>query len=264
MYKKITFCLTLISFFANAQDFITLEFQTKKESIDSFKTSCEKINYFYQMQDYQSCIDNILKKDSTVAYLWQRKAMPYFKARKYQIGMKYLDKAVFYDKSNWLPYRAFIKTIFSKEYDKAIIDLDECIKSYSNGYVMDHTYTFYKSLCYLQMNEFEQAKNQMEIAITKNKTQNVEHHIEYFYMGVINYELNNYDESLEYFNKAINIYKEFSDAIAYKTTLEYLLRKISYESYIIEHNKAKEFHKNGHKFNESNTVHELYPYQIKF
>ena len=43
---------------------------------------------------YQYCLKKKKKKDSTIAYLWQQKAMPYFKARKYSIGKPFLDKAV--------------------------------------------------------------------------------------------------------------------------------------------------------------------------
>ena len=94
------------------------------------------------MSEWQACLDQGLKKDSTVAYLWQQKAMPYFKCKKYEVGMQYLDKAVFYDKKEWLPYRGFIKCVFSKTYKEAITDLEECIKLYGNGYRMDHPYSF--------------------------------------------------------------------------------------------------------------------------
>ena len=83
--------------------------------IEKYVYNCaEKFNYNYQMQEWQNCLDEGIKVDSTVAYFWQQKAMPYFKARKYEVGMAYLDKAVFYKPERWLSYRAFIKCIFSK------------------------------------------------------------------------------------------------------------------------------------------------------
>lgn len=80
------------------------------------------------MSDWQNCLDNGLAKDSTIAYLWQQKAMPYFKARKYEIGMPFLDKAVKYKAERWQPYRGFMKCIFSKSYKDAIEDLEDCKK----------------------------------------------------------------------------------------------------------------------------------------
>ena len=80
-------------------------------------------------KEWQDEIDLGLKKDSTIAYLWQQKAMPYFKLRKCEIGMPFIDKAVVHDAQRWQPYRAFIKCIFAKTYKDAIIDFEDCIKS---------------------------------------------------------------------------------------------------------------------------------------
>ena len=89
-----------------------------------------------------------MKKDSTIAYLWQQKAMPLFKARKYEAGMIFLDKAVLYDEAEYLDYRAFIKCIFAKTYREAIIDFEKCKEKVGNSYVMDHTYDFHIALSY--------------------------------------------------------------------------------------------------------------------
>lgn len=81
------------------------EVKKRQEAIiEEYLTNCaKKYNYTYQMSEWQNCLDEGLKKDSTVAYLWQQKAMPYFKARKYEVGMKYIDKAVEYDRERWQP-----------------------------------------------------------------------------------------------------------------------------------------------------------------
>src|SRR5690606_37799616 len=63
----------------------------QEDIIDEFVTNCAKrYNYNFQMSEWQECLDEGLKKDSTIAYLWQQKAMPYFKAKKYEIGMTYV------------------------------------------------------------------------------------------------------------------------------------------------------------------------------
>ncbi|WP_447769329.1 hypothetical protein [Sphingobacterium faecium] len=48
--------------------------------------------YSYYSKEWQKYIDMGLKEDSTIAYLWQQKAMPLFKQGKYELGMQYLDK----------------------------------------------------------------------------------------------------------------------------------------------------------------------------
>ncbi|UVD80486.1 hypothetical protein NWE55_04235 [Myroides albus] len=45
-------------------------------------------NYYLDMNKWQTNLDEGLKKDSTIAYLWQQKAMPYFKNRKYEVDIQ--------------------------------------------------------------------------------------------------------------------------------------------------------------------------------
>ena len=145
-------CLLIIQVTFGQNKIIEQELIKKNQNaiIEEFATNgAEKYNYNYQMAEWQNCLDEGLKKDSTVAYLWQQKSMPYFKAKKYEIGMKYIDKAVKYDPERWQSYRAFIKCIFAKTYKEAIIDFEDCKKKFGNNYVMDHTYNFYIGLSYL-------------------------------------------------------------------------------------------------------------------
>lgn len=114
-------------------------------------------------REWQEEIDKGLSKDSTIAYMWQQKAMPLFKQGKYELGMKYLDKAVKFDRNNeWQEYRAFMKCIFSKTYKEAIDDFEDCKKKNGNSYVMDHSYDFYIALSKIQLNEYQEAEALLE------------------------------------------------------------------------------------------------------
>jgi len=118
----------------------------------------------------QQYLDSALSIVPRAAYLWQQKAMPLFKQKKYETGMPYLDSAVKYDKkNNWLQYRAFIKCIFQKSYREAINDFDLVQKVNGNSYVMDHSYEFYKGLCYLQLNKFDSAEYLISKCITEER-----------------------------------------------------------------------------------------------
>lgn len=233
-----------------------------KQSLDS---CAYKYNYVFQMQEWQSCIDKGLKKDSTIAYLWQQKAMPYFKCKKYEVGMSFLDKAVLYNKQEWLPYRGFIKCIFSKTYKEAIKDLEECIKLYGNGYIMDHTYSFYIGLCYLQLNEYDKAEKVFDDYVNdiyKNRQQ-LEHPTAYFYQAIAKNELQKWDEAIAIFDKALKIYPQFSDAKYYKAICWLKLGKPK-EEVVALVGLAREDAAKGFTINEDNTVYETYPYQKKF
>lgn len=234
--------------------------------VQEFLTNCaEKRHYGFEMSEWQDCLDQGLKKDSTVAYLWQQKAMPYFKCKKYEVGMPYLNNAVLYNKQEWLPYRGFMKCIFVKNYKEAIIDFEECIKLYGNGYRMDHTYSFYIGLCYLQLNEYEKAEKLFDdyVADIYKNRQQLEHPTAYFYQGIAKYELKKLDEAIAIFDKALKIYPEFSDTKYYKAIC-WLKQGKPREEVIALINIAKEDAAKGYTINEDNTVYETYPYQIKF
>lgn len=216
-------------------------------------------------REWQEEIDKGLVKDSTIAYLWQQKAMPLFKQSKYEIGMKYIDKAVKYDRDRWQDYRAYIKCIFAKNYQDAITDFQDCKKRFGNSYVMDHTYDFYIGLSLLQLNEFKKAelifeKDYQNILNTKGESWL--HHLDLFYYGISKYEQKNYLGAIEIFNKSLKIYPEFSEVLVYKAKC---LKKIGKTSQAKELNELGKLNgKKGHTINESGSPYERHPYQIRW
>ena len=51
-----------------------------------------------------------------------------------------------------LEYSAFMKCLFSKEYEESIEEFMTVKEKYGDSYVMDHTHNFYIGLNYLQLN----------------------------------------------------------------------------------------------------------------
>ena len=218
----------------------------------------------YQLysQEFQDEIDKGLAKDSTISYLWQQKAMPLIKKRKYEIGIEYLNKAVKYDREKWQDYRAFVKCIFAKNYNEAIIDFKDYKNRFGYNYVMDHSFDFYIGLSYLQLNEFEKAekifRDDYNYQIEKNGKDWI-HHLDLFYYGIAKYEMRKYEEAIELFDKALVIYPNFSDVQLYKAVC---LRKLGKSEEAKKYDVLAE--KNGRKgntVNEANSIYELYPYQ---
>jgi tetratricopeptide (TPR) repeat protein len=213
-------------------------------------------------KEWQDEIDLGLKKDSTIAYLWQQKAMPYFKLRKCEIGMPFIDKAVVHDAQRWQPYRAFIKCIFAKTYKDAIIDFEDCIKKYGNNYEMDHTFGFYLGLCYLQLNEYQKAEQllkQYNDDIFKNR-QGLEHPTALFYYGIAKYELQKWEEAIIEFDRALKQYPNFSDVKFYKAMCLIKINKEKEAMTLLDEGKSDA--EKGYTINEDNTVYEKYPYQV--
>ena len=223
------------------------------------------LRYDVYSRERQEELDKGLAKDSTIAYLWQQKAMPLFKQAKYEVGMDYIDKAVKYDPEEWQDYRAFIKCIFAKTYREAIKDFEECKVKYGYVFVMDHSYDFYIGLSHLQLDEFEKAE---EIFAKDYKYQLSEkgadwiHHLDLFYFGISRYEQKNYHGAIELFDLALARYPEFSEAQIFKATC---LRKLGqFEESNVIHKEGEINGRKGYTINEDNVIYERYPYQIRW
>ncbi|MCE2612319.1 tetratricopeptide repeat protein [Flavobacteriaceae bacterium D16] len=221
-------------------------------------------NHMYSQQ-WQEEIDKGLAKDSTIAYLWQQKAMPLFKQGKYEIGMEYIDKAVNLDRRSWQDYRAFIKCIFAKTYRDAIIDFLDCKEQFGNGYVMDHSYDFYIALSYLQLNEFEKAeqifKNDYNW-VKENKGKDWLHHLDLFYYGVSKYEQKKYQEAIDIFDQTLEIYPDFSEVQIFKAHCLRDLGKLDEAKKLYDLGESNG--RLGNTINEDNVIYERYPYQFRW
>lgn len=238
--------------------------EKQEEIIEKYLRNGAWKHELYSME-WQEEINKGLAQDSTIAYLWQQKAMPLFKQRKYEAGMEFIDKAVQYDPERWQDYRAFIKCIFAKTYREAIIDFEDYKEKYGNSYVMDHTYDFYIGLSYLQLNEFEKAEEVLETDYKYQLEQYGEdwlHHLDLFYLGIAKYEQKKYLEAILFFDKALKIYPDFSEVQLYKADC---LRRTGKYAEAMELQKLGEINgRKGNTINEDNVIYEIYPYQIRW
>jgi len=254
-FLKLSFLLISLNLFSQEKN---------KEEIYNKYLRNGAYKYSYYRPEYQTYIDSALILLPKSAFLWQQKAMPYFKRKKYEIGMQYIDKAVLYDDEHdkYLSYRAFIKCIFQKNYNDAIKDFDVLINHYQKGTIMDHSYYFYKALCFTQLNRYDEAKDILDLSIKLSEQNGFTlHYLELFYMGIINYEQRNFSEAIKYFDQSLAQYPNFSDALFYKAETYYFMHKNKEAlEYFI---KAKNNLDKGYTITEDNASYEDYPYQIK-
>ncbi|MBX2845418.1 MAG: tetratricopeptide repeat protein [Saprospiraceae bacterium] len=221
-------------------------------------------NYHIFNPKWQACIDEGLAKDPTIAYLWQQKAMPYWKQERYELALKYFNKAVELDPERYLGRRIYLKTIFQKDYTGALED----IKSYRQRFArhhseQDHSHEFYEALCYLQLG---QAKKALEILKLdeayqlKTYGETHRHFLDDFYLGIAYLETFDYPNAINYFDKVLTEYPQFSDALYYKGGA--LIRLEQFESGKQAMESGLDFYQQGYTFNEDGSVYEQYPYQV--
>ena len=215
--------------------------------------------------EWQEELDKGLAIDSTIAYLWQQKAMPLFKQGKYEAGMEFIDKAVYYNPERWQDYRAFIKCIFAKTYKEAIADFKAYKAQFGYGFVMDHSLDFYIGLSYLQLNDFVTAeayfKDDYHYQLARYGKDWL-HHLDLFYYGISLYEQKKYKAAIERFDLALELYPDFSEVQLFKAEC---LRKLGR---VEQANALRALGiingKKGNTINEDNVIYERYPYQIRW
>lgn len=239
--------------------------EKQKEIIETYVEQCaHQYSYVYNHQQYQKCLDQAIQEDPQISYVWQQKAMPYFKARKYEVGMRYLDKAVKINKARYLSYRGFINCIFVKDYESAIRDFEEIKSMVGNSFEMDHSYNFYIALSHLQLNNFKEAeklfKKEIDDQISEWGAEEY-HHLLMFYYGISLYEQQKFKAAISALDKTLKKYPNFSDAMFYKSICLYQQGNPEFKTLA---EKARENGKAGNTINEDNAIYETYPYQIRW
>jgi tetratricopeptide (TPR) repeat protein len=222
-------------------------------------------NHHYVTKEWQEWIDKGLEKDSTIALLWQQKALPYWKTRKYELAVAYFDKAVLYNRRQYLSRRGFLKCIFPKTYKSALEDLEAYQREFGETYENDHSLTFYRGLCHLGLNEYDAALALFKQSIEREEREKGKdwvHYLDRFYLGIAYYELNDYYKAIDALDDCLDEYPAFSDAKFWKgKCLVYIGEKTQGEQLMRE---GKQNYVKGNTFNEGSSQYELYPYQLSW
>ncbi len=236
----------------------------QQDLIQKYVYECaHQYNYRFNHHEYQACLDQGIQEDASISYFWQQKAMPYFKARKYEVGMGFLDKAVELNPVRYLSYRGFINCIFAKDYKAAISDFEVIKAIEGNSIEMDHSYNFHIALSNLQLNHFEKAEQLFKQDIQAQVEEwgvKQYHHLDVFYLGIAQYEQKKWNEANNSFDLALKKYPLFSDAMFYKAICLFHLQDD--EAYSEWYAKAKLNGEAGNTISEDNSLYEPYPYQV--
>ncbi len=221
--------------------------------------------YHYTLQGWSDHVDKGLEQDSTIALLWQMKALPYWKTGKYERALACYDKAVQYDRRSYLSRRGFLKCIFQKQYASALEDLETAEREFGRDYQNDHSCQFYIALCHLQLGHYKQAETVLKSEFDKTITARGEtwiHFLELFYMGLIHYEQLDYTTAVQYLDKALVQYPRFSDARYYKGLCYLQQGDMSQAQTLMLAAKADS--EKGYTINEDDSFYERYPYQVNW
>ncbi len=237
--------------------------KTNKEEIIEKYLKNGAWNHHYLDQEWDEWINKGINEDSTIAYLWQQKALPLWKQQKYELAKTYYNKAVALDRKQWLSRFAYLKCIFANDYSEALSDFNAYKKEYGTIFEQDHLLEFYIGLCHLQLNQYDEAINVLEENIIILETQygvDWVHYLDRFYLAIAHYENKNYSNAIVELNKVLEEYPKFSDAQFYKGLCLAYLGKKDQAIPLMEEGKSN--YGSGYTFNEDSNLYEKFPYQV--
>ncbi len=213
----------------------------------------------------QLAADSFLRIDPTNASIWRVKAIPHLKGGDFPSWIKYANKAVENAPEKYLAYRGFCKAIFIKDYKGALLDFEkrQNLKPNEIVYEMDHSLAFWRGLCYLALGQLDSARFFMEKSLKYQldlRSAEWAHYNDFFYLGVIHYELNDISKAHYYIDASLKNYAEFPDAHYYKALI---LNKLGKSGEALDHlAQIENAWKKRYRMNEDNEVYANYPKQI--
>lgn len=221
--------------------------------------------YSYNSPQWQLYCDSLIAICPNIARAYQLKAIPYIKYGDYATAFPLEDKAVELEPKNYTAYRGFLKCIFTKDYEGAIIDFRKAQQLTPNSYEMDHTYPFYEGLCNLELGNYLLAEEnfKQDISIqTKGDLakQNKIHFNTFFYLGVLYYEMKENEKAKENLQKCLAVFQSHPDANYY---LALLYKRENNMELCNKHlSIAKTAKEKAFNINEDNIYYAYYPHQV--
>jgi tetratricopeptide (TPR) repeat protein len=207
--------------------------------------------------------DSLLAVCPNVAYAYEQKAVPLIKDGKYAEAFALENRAAELDPQAWLAYRGFLKCIFTKDYEGALIDFQQVARLKPGSREMDHTYPFFEGLCNLELGNYQRAEANFKEDIRQQKGpsgQQAVHFNTLFYVGVLYLESKNYAQAKSYLAQCLKAYPQHPEA-NYYLGLTYQARgdKEAARRYLLA---AQQALASGYRLNEDNIYYANYPRQI--
>lgn len=163
----------------------------------------------------------------------------------------------------WIAYRGFLKLIFTKDYEGAIIDFQKAQQLIPNGFEMDHTYFFFMGLSNLELGNYLKAEENLKqdmLIQNGGDTAKLVHFNSLLYIGILYYEMEKDDLAKMYLSKCLSQYKQLPEANFYLAMI--YKREKNTENCMKYLTIAKEMIQKGYGMNEDNIPYAYYPHQI--
>lgn len=235
---------------------------TDPVAADSAITHIQR-SYSYTSEAWQLACDSLLAQCPDLDQVWQMKAMPNIKLGNWEKAYGPLSHAVALNPEQWLSYQAFLKCIFSKDYEGALVDFEACEKLIKGAGVMDHSFDFFRGLSYLCLGDLPNAtaflKKDVDAQV-KSRGAGNEHFVLLLYWGICLFKDGKVLEAELTFRKSLAIYPQYPETnfylgSVYAKTGKTILAKAYYK-------KSRQYLNEGYTSGEDQEPYVHYPFAI--
>lgn len=216
----------------------------------------------YNHPIWEASWDTLIAICPNIAEAYQEKAIPYLKSGDYAKAFELEDKAVKIDPKRWIAYRGFLHCIFTKNYEKALTDFQLAEQLVPNASIMDHTYSFFCGLAFLETGDLQQAEKMFQKDIEQQKSRGKGNDIHFnslLYLGIAQFEMKEFIEAEKSLRECLKYYSQLPEANYY---LGMALKAIGNPEGNLYFEKTKEYFNQGYSMNEDNEAYVNYPRQI--
>lgn len=224
----------------------------------------DKLPAMYNDPAWQLYCDSVIALCPEIAEVYQLKAVPFIKNGEYEKAFALYDITVQLNPKRYTGHRGFLKCLFTKDYEGAIIDLQKAQELVPNGYDMDHTYKFYEGLCNLELGNYLAAEQnfKQDISIQANDhPADPPHFNTLLFMGILYYEMEKNALAKECLLKCLNAYKQHPEGNYYLALVFRREGNTAMKRKYLE--IAKKSYSDGYRMNEDQLYYVNYPHGIK-
>jgi tetratricopeptide (TPR) repeat protein len=174
--------------------------------------------YNYTGQGWQDACDSLLHICPDLDRVWQMKAMPAVKMGDWHGCFSNLVHAIYINPRRWLPYQAFLKCMFTKDYAGALQDFRRCDTLVAGGGLMDHSYDFFQGLCCLGLKDSAGAYHHLKKDIDRQEQYRGKEHVHYvslYYWGMYHFLYGAYAEAEAAFRRSLKVFPQYPEPSYY-------------------------------------------------
>lgn len=164
------------------------------------KSDTEKSDFLVNTHQYEKAIEY----DQENSDVLMERSGPINKSGDFKKGFEYLNKAVELSPSSHLGYRGWIRLRKMRDYDKALIDFDR-LDSLTPNFVdapWGEDIDFLRGECYFGKKDYKKAIEMFNRNIKNQKEDWADIH-SFVYLGLCEYALGNYENSIAEFQRAL-------------------------------------------------------------